>query len=239
MLRRLSVFAFAAVLAGCATTSTSPFGGSGGNQPKHMIKIVTANSDLRAQVEQAMATSGTLSPVSEDEFSAYNLVINDGLPAERAESLGSKPRIVGVLKAEKRPAYYRMGYTLLDMQGKPVTSGDVVGVGDNQQAMFPALRDAGSASPAALGDAVSQLVTELGKRLASQAWRSTVLSQEGTQVVIAGSRAQGLKEGMTFEVENLPGSSLKVVGFKDNDETVLDVVAGATPSVGYIVTRTR
>jgi len=237
MLSRLSVLGLAFVLSACATGSISRTSMLGGAGPRHMVKVVTANSELRTQVEQALAATPNLSPVSEDAFSTFSLVLNDGLPATRAEALGSKPRIVGVLKSEKRPAYYRMGYTLVDMRGKPVTEGDVVGVGENQRAMFPALRDAGSASPVALSDALQQLATELSQAVTKHAWYSTVLQQAGGQVVIAGSEAQGLKKGMTFEVLDLPGSALKVVDFNDNNQTILEVTSGATPAVGYIVTR--
>jgi hypothetical protein len=242
MKKSLTALACAVLLAGCATTGTAPRSGDvtrGGQQPRHTIKVMTANSDLRAQVAAALEGTANLAPVTEEAFSAYTLVLNDGLSTARADNLGGKPRIVGVLRAEQRPATYRVGYQLLDLRGQAVASGDVTGVGDSQKAMFPALRDAGSASPAALSDALQQLAKELSQKLATQQWRSTVTGQMGTLVAIEGSRTQGLREGMTFKVEEIPETVLKLVGFGSDDKPLLEVVQGTPPSNGLTVIRSR
>lgn len=110
----------------------------------------------------------------------------------------------------------------------------------------------GTLNDAAIRQAVSEVVNKLANQMSQRPWQTGILSTEGTQLFIAGGKAQGIRPGMTFAVQtagrkvkspqtgfeiSLPGQSIAEIridsNFGDNETnegSVASVIRGSLQS---------
>lgn len=229
-------FAACVVLVGCVSA-----GGRTSSGLQRVIKISAADTRFAFAAQNALERLGSVTVVSEDEYSELTLIL-DGRGGVASAQVLSKPRIVGILRKENKPSTYQIGYTLIDNLGKTLTKGEVYGVGHEQEGFYPALNDENTAAQsAAQADALQQLSSQLDRDLALNGFRSVVSSQLVAvgQVTIPVAHAVEFTTGQIFFIANMPTTRLKFIGFaqgiNNQKQALLQVTEGTMPPLGAAV----
>jgi len=227
----------AAFLVGCVSTG----GRASGGGVQRVIKISAADTHFALEAQNTIERLGNVLVVSEDEYSELTLIL-DGRGGVASAQVLSKPKIVGILRKENKPATYQIGYTLIDNLGKTLTKGEVYGVGHEQEGFYPALNDENTAAQtAAQADALQQLNSQLAKELALHSFRSVVSSQlvAASQVAIPVAQGVTFNLGQRFYIPNMPNTRLKFMGFtqgiNNQKQALLEVTEGPMPPLGTSV----
>lgn len=227
------------LLAACAGGGAPSVGSWSGAQ--HNVRLTASDASLHEAAANMLNGKGIV-PVDEDAVSAMTLVLSGNNAVQHDPRHKTGPRIVGVLKREQRPSFFRIDYTLIDSRGNKLAEDSVVGQGGMQTGMYPTLpADSSTAQPQALQSALTQLAASLQRDLRSQTWRSQVvsLSPSTGKVLIAADERNGLRQGQQFAVLGQGGVRLEFVGYEEdlngNTQAALQVIQGNMPPVGSVV----
>lgn len=189
-----------------------------------------------------MLTGKGIVPVAEDSVSAMTLVLSGNTAMQHDPRHKTGPRIVGMLKREQRPSFFRIDYTLIDSNGNKLAEDSVIGSGSSRMGMYPTLpADSTTTQPQALQSALTQLAALLQRDLRQQTWHSQVvsLSPSTGQVFIAADERNGLRQGQQFAVLGQGNTRLEFTGYEidrnGNTQAALQVIEGSMPPVGSVV----
>ena len=232
--------AAALLLSACATTGNGPRGADVGRLPARQVRLVSQNTQLDGLARTYLQKHTRLQPVGEDAVSELNLFLS-GQPATSGAALGSPPPIVGILRQDKRPTAYRLQYRLVDMEGVTLADGDVIGVGDDREGMFPTLLVDNQNLPIqATDDALRQVVEAIAPTIATQPWKTAVISIDSAQnqVTITAGLGQDIRNGQHFAARSEPGTQLEVVAVENMNgklQVTLKLLSGILPPVGAVL----
>ncbi len=231
----------ALTLSACAggSSSSSTYGQK--DDVVRAIKVATVSAELEAPIKNQLSYMQNLRWVEEDGFAELTLVINNGGRPVSTNALIAKPKIVGILRQEAKPSYYRIEYTLLDNLGRTIEEEEVIGLGEDRQGFYPSLAPTVSSSQSgALQDALTQLGKSLQKTLAKNGMRGTVNMQlMANQVTVPVFERINLTSKHTFSVQNMPRTKLKFVGYMHSNngqrQAILELTRGELPPLGSVV----
>jgi curli biogenesis system outer membrane secretion channel CsgG len=157
----------------------------------------------------------------------------------------SSKKQVAFAKVDVRVVDAKTGYVFFATSGAGEASTETASTfGFGSQASYD-----GTLNDAAIRQAVSEVVNKLANQMSQRPWQTGILSTEGPLLFIAGGKAQGIRPGMTFDVQtagrkvkspqtgfeiSLPGQSIAVIridsNFGDNETnegSVASVIKGA------------
>jgi curli biogenesis system outer membrane secretion channel CsgG len=104
---------------------------------------------------------------------------------------------VAFAKMDVRVVDAQSGYVFFATSGAGEASTETASTfGFGSQASYD-----GTLNDAAIRQAVSEVVNKLAQQMSQRPWQTGILSAEGSQLFIAGGRAQGIRPGMTFSVQ--------------------------------------
>lgn len=227
------------LLAACAGGGAPSVGSWSG--PQHNVRLMASDASLHDAAVTMLNGKGIV-PVAEDSVNAMTLVLSGNTAVQHDPRHKTGPRIVGILKREQHPSFFRIDYTLIDGRGNKLAEDSVIGSGGMQMGMYPTLpADSTTAQPQALQSALTQLAALLQRDLRQQTWQSQVtsLSPSTGQVFIAADERNGLHQGQQFAVLGLGNVRLEFVGYETdrsgNTHAALQVIEGTMPPVGSVV----
>ena len=204
--------------------------------PKRVVKVLTSDSTLKASIASEFTKTGMLVAASEDSAGEFTLII-DKLPSAGS----SVPHIVGVLRKAEDTDSLKLGWQLLDFDGKKLHSGEALGLGGKREVFIPALEksqmDATSNDKTVLAAAV-ELSKQVATNISKTKWSNPILARESiAQVSIVANRNGGLKEGQKFSVVGDDGTKLKLTHFAEAPfyKAYLVLEKGTLPNAGDVI----
>ena len=226
-------------LSGCAGLTPST------GQPDHQkitraVKLIGPDQALLLEAKNILNDLNHVDIVPEDSFSDLSLILQtDG---DTTKGLfNNRPPIVGILKQQPKPSFLRINYTLINHEGDPLFSGEVVGVGPDQTGYFPSLTAQNNTvnRSLAIKDSLNQLQRELTTKIEKTPFTAKVNTKimRSNQVSIPVYRHANLTPEHTFRIKDEPESNLRFIGLTQGLNTsqthaLLEVTKGPLPKLG-------
>ena len=212
------------------------------------VKLIGPDKALLAQARKKLNTLSTVDVVAEDSFADLTLILKTGDKETSNGLFDTTPSIVGILKQQQKPTIVHLSYSLLSEEGKTLSDGNVVGMGDDKTSYFPSLKldQDGKNRTKVLENALNQLKKELTAKIRNASFTSKVTTQMATnnQVGVPVYRHANLTPTHTFHVRGAAKTKLRFVGMtqgldgsQNHSQThaLLEVVEGQMPALNHIV----